>query len=391
MANEELVALVKQGPGAWNAWRLANPQIPLGKVDLSGANLIGADLIGADLIGADLREANLVGAHLRKANLSRADLSNAFLHDADLKGADLSKANLSFAKLNGADMMEADLQRVNFSSAYLVGARLSGANLERANLSGTALPQSVFAEANLTWAIFSRAHFYDTDLSNAKLWLTTFGDNDLSTVKGLETVIHEGPSIIGIETLFNSGGKIPDVFLRGAGVPETLITQLPALIASIQPIQFHSCFISYSHQDEEFSQRLHSQMRAEKLRVWYAPEDMKGGRKLHEEIFSAIQIHDKLLLVLSESSMKSEWVLTEIRRARKVEREEHRRKLFPIRLIDFEAIQKWECFDADSGKDLAVEVREYYIPDFSNWKDHESFEKGFARLLRDLKTSGDWP
>ena len=69
MANEELVALVKQGPGAWNAWRLADPQIPLGKVDLSGA-----DLVGADLIGTDLREANLVGAHLRKANLSSADI-----------------------------------------------------------------------------------------------------------------------------------------------------------------------------------------------------------------------------------------------------------------------------------------------------------------------------
>src|SRR6185295_13444705 len=106
-----------------------------------------------------------------------------------------------------------------------------------------------------------------------------------------------------------------------------------------------------------------------------------------EEIFRAIQIHDKLLLVLSENSMNSEWVMTEIRRARKVEREENRRKLFPIRLVDFEAIKKWECFDADNSKDLAVELREYYIPDFSNWKDHDSFEKEFAKLLRDLKAT----
>lgn len=112
---------------------------------------------------------------------------------------------------------------------------------------------------------------------------------------------------------------------------------------------------------------------------------MKGGRKLHDQIFRAIQIHDKLLLVLSENSMKSEWVTTEIRRARKVEREENPRKLFPIRLINFEAIQKWECFDADSGKDLAVELREYYIPDFSNWKDHDAFKAEFAKLLRDFR------
>ena len=82
--------------------------------------------------------------------------------------------------------------------------------------------------------------------------------------------------------------------------------------------------------------------------------------------------------------MKSDWVATEIRRAKKVEREEDRRKLFPIRLVDFGTIQNWECFDADSGKDLAAEVREYYIPDFSNWKDHNSFEREFAKLLQAL-------
>jgi len=185
-----------------------------------------------------------------------------------------------------------------------------------------------------------------------------------------------GPSTIGIDTLFKSEGKIPDEFLREAGVPDDFVTFIPSFVG--QAIQFYSCFISYSHQDEEFSQRLHSRMRSENLRVWFAPEDMKGGRKLHEEIFRAIQIHDKLLLVLSENSMKSEWVMTEIRRARRVEKEESRRKLFPIRLVDFEEIEKWECFDADSKKDLAVELREYYIPDFSNWKDHDAFETEFG-------------
>ncbi len=51
----------------------------------------------------------------------------------------------------------------------------------------------------------------------------------------------------------------------------------------------------------------------------------------------------------------------------------------------FETLRNWERFDADSGKDLAVEVREYYIPDFSQWKDHDAFEVAFNRLLRDLK------
>ena len=44
------------------------------------------------------------------------------------------------------------------------------------------------------------------------------------------------------------------------------------------------------------------------MRVWFAPEDVKGGEKLHEQIDQAIRRYDKLLLVLSEASMASEWV-----------------------------------------------------------------------------------
>ena len=69
----------------------------------------------------------------------------------------------------------------------------------------------------------------------------------------------------------------------------------------------------------------------------------------------------------------------------KIEIKEGQQKLFPIRLVDFEVIRDWECFDADSGKDLGVEIREYFIPDFTNWMDHDAFEKAFDRLLDDLK------
>lgn len=59
--------------------------------------------------------------------------------------------------------------------------------------------------------------------------------------------------------------------------------------------------------------------------------------------------------------------------------------LFPVRLVDFETLRKWECFDADTGKDSAREVREYFVPDFSDWKNHNHYQKAFERLLRDLK------
>ena len=128
-------------------------------------------------------------------------------------------------------------------------------------------------------------------------------------------------------------------------------------------------------------------MREAKLRVWFAPEDIRGGDKLYDQIDRAIQVHDRLLLVLSESSMQSKWVETEIRRARKAELQEGRRKLFPIRLVSYEALREWICIDSATGEDLAEEVRSYFIPDFSEWKSHDDFEQAFARLLADLKAS----
>ncbi len=50
-------------------------------------------------------------------------------------------------------------------------------------------------------------------------------------------------------------------------------------------------------------------------------------------------------------------------------------------------MKKWECLDSDTGEDLAEEVRKYHIPDFSNWKNHDAFERAFARLEKDLRTS----
>src|SRR5262245_2069313 len=87
MANDEHVALLKQGVKVWNAWRNENPEIR-------------PDLSGADLRAANLREANLREANLREANLNKADLSGADLFEADLSHTDLGRADLGKADLS---------------------------------------------------------------------------------------------------------------------------------------------------------------------------------------------------------------------------------------------------------------------------------------------------
>jgi len=345
MANPEHVRVVKQGAKAIAAWREKNAETLL---DLSLANLSGANLSDANL-----QSAYLLGAILKGADLGRAMLSGANLDETDLVDANLSRAHLS-----DTAMRYADLRGANLCGAWLVRANLNGADLSGADLTG------------------------------ALLGATSFGGTDLTGAKGLADVRHGAPSTIGVDTLIKSQGKIPDVFLRGCGVPEELIVQLPAIVGSMAPIQFYSCFISYSSEDDAFAKRLHARLIAEKLRVWFAPEDMRGGAKFAAQIDRAIQKYDRTLLLLSEKSMKSKWVRREIKRARQKEKRSGGNVLFPIALVPFKEIKSWECLDSDSGEDLAEKVREYHVPDFSQWKDEDAFEKAFGELMRDLKASG---
>ncbi len=350
LGNKEHLKILKQGVGVWNRWREENPDV---RPDLRGAGLIDANLSDADLGRADLRRADLNEADLREADLRRADLSGAYLSGAYLSGAALNGATLSGAHLIGADLSGAILDGADLSGADLSGVHLGGADLIKADLSGAIVGNTVFS--NL----------------------------DLSMAKGLNAIEHWLPSTIGIDTIYQSHGQIPEAFLRGCGVPDNFIAYMSSLTG--KAFEYYSCFISYSTKDQTLAERLHNDLQGKGVRCWFAPEDIAGGKKLYEQIDQAIRLHDKLLLVLSEHSISSQWVMAEIRRTRKAELRDGRQKLFPIRLVGMAALKKWECFDADTGKDLAVEVREYHIPDFSTWKDHDAYQRAFDRLLRDLK------
>lgn len=205
MAKSQHVRFLHRGVAQWNKWRNEHPLIrPL----LSGANLHGADLSMARLHGADLIGTKLSGANLRSANLSQADLRDANLSEANLRGVYLYGADL-----HGADIREAGLERT-----VLQGADVHGANITNARFGGTHL-----------------------------------GDLDLSVVHGLTTVEHQGPSTIGIDTIYRSRAQIPDIFMRGCGVPETFIEYMRSLV--VRRFEYYSCFISYSHHDAKMRVR----------------------------------------------------------------------------------------------------------------------------------------
>ena len=168
-------------------------------------------------------------------------------------------------------------------------------------------------------------------------------------------------------------------FLRGCSLPDFIIDNIAVLQG--EPIQFYSCFISYSSKDQDFAQRLHADLQNKGVRCWFAPEDLKIGARTRPAIDEAIRVRDKLLLILSEQSIESGWVEKEVETAFEEERRRKETVLFPIRL-DNTVMQTGEAWAADIR-------RTRNIGDFRDWKKHESYQKAFERLIRDLKQEAD--
>ena len=379
-----LIKSSKEGDNCklWNDWRKNNPdtKIKLEKANLVGSNLFesnlsnaclkGAYLLGAILINADLKGTNLVGSNLVGSNLFESNLSNANLKNADLKGAVLSGANLSNANLNSADLFNANLSNANLNNADLKGADLFAVNLLLANLIETNL-----SNTNLVGANLSNAELRDVNLENATLGNTTFGNVDFNVFKIPNTLRHTGPSTIGIDTLYQSKGKIPKDFLRKVGISEKFITYIHSFVKG--DIEYPSCFISHSSKDQEFTEKLYADLQNKGVRCWYAPEDLKIGDKFRQSINQAIRIHDKLLLVLSENSINSKWVENEVETAFEKEGKRKETVLFPI-MLDSSVME--------TDKAWATDIRRTrHIGDFSEWKEHDKYQTSLDRLLRDLK------
>ncbi|MCF7810983.1 toll/interleukin-1 receptor domain-containing protein, partial [bacterium] len=340
MANPEHVKIIKQGVEVWNKWREDNPDI---RPDLQEADLAFIFILKGHHAGLNLKDANLVEANLEGVNFI----------DADISSADLLGANMEGANLLGADLLFANLTDVN----------LEGANLA----------ETILYFTNLTCAKLKNANFSDSQLDQ-----TIFADVNLNEAKNLYECFHNGPSSIDFRTLQKSG-PLPRKFLRGVGLPDVFIDYYPSLFDN-PPFQFYTCFISYFHEDQEFAERLHADLQDKGVRVWLDKHDMPIGGRIRKVIDQEIRTRDKVILVLSEKTVNSNWVEYEVD---KTLDEEIRRKtdiLMPIRLDDsvFDCEDNWAKRLSESRS----------IGDFTQWKQHDEYKKSFDFLMKWLKSEG---
>jgi uncharacterized protein YjbI with pentapeptide repeats len=338
-----------------------------------------ADLRDIDLRRADLGKVSFSYVKLIGSNLEFANLRDASFYEADLTGATLSHAILDRAEFRRVRLQGAVLEHSSFSKAFFLNA-----NLSDASFMGASLGSAAFDGCDLTRASFVGVAFGSTN----------FRSLDLSKATGIAAADHYEPSSLDLGAIRQSRGRLPVDFLKGCGLTDAeialsriwdpdlsqerltdLLYEVDRLIGT-RPIQTHAVFISYSHADSLFADRLHHALDASGIRCWRDRHGLAAG-PLEKQLDRAIRLNPVVIVVLSTHALESDWVEWEVSRARELERETKREVLCPVALDDSWKTSRWPG-------PLRQQLMKYHILDFQNWMSDADFGSALERLIHGL-------
>ena len=265
MFNKDHLRILEKGPQVWNERRRQHPRI---KPKLRRALLVGANLIQANLSDVDLERTSVVQCDLRGV-----DLQGSKLNRAQFWMCNLDEANLTGAAMMHTKVLQSTLENTGLRCAILRYAELEFVSLQSADLS----------ETDLQNADIRAVDFMNCNFSGAQIGETVFIGCSFKKAKGLDSVNHNKTSTVSVDTIYNSDGFLTPGFLEGSGIPRDLVNWLSKQHKSRG--QFHSCFISYSSKDQEFAQRLYTDLKfSNGVDCWFGPADLEIGERFPESI-----------------------------------------------------------------------------------------------------------
>jgi uncharacterized protein YjbI with pentapeptide repeats len=320
----------------------------------------GWDLQHVDLQGKDLSGMHLVACNLKGAQLQQTDLTGAFLNRANLRGANLRKATLRGASIWNADLSECDLTHACLDGANLAGSHLEQADLTGADISNADMRDSCFRKAVLRYARAVNSDMYGADFSGGDLTGACFDQADISLIQ-LDGARTSGLSVqhctpkkkyivplcrrcmrgrnpaewyhyenefrhlglrIGdrIDTCTSCGASIRYGDLRvevvgtdGKEVAKVIdkVRTLNRQTSAIQVTRY-DVFLSYDSTDETVASDVYARLTARGLKCFYAPISIPAGTLWENELQEAASASKMAVVVLTETSITSKWVLVEI-------------------------------------------------------------------------------
>jgi hypothetical protein len=176
---------------------------------------------------------------------------------------------------------------------------------------------------------FFQTQFWSVDLTGTDMTGSSFGysifqDCDMSDIIGLDQVRHDCPSTIGLDSVFQSHGKIPESFLLEAGLPAAALDFLKP--ASSDSTSLREVYIACIDQDQEIAKTLRDDLRAKGVRCWVFSQLVRGSALVdrhsasdQEEIERWIRDYDKMIILGSVASLEVETLLNDITAAKQMQ------------------------------------------------------------------------
>jgi predicted nucleotide-binding protein len=225
--------------------------------------------------------------------------------------------------LDGASFRGANLAGTNFNGASCVKASFDAADLSHASVQGTNLEEADLRNALLT----------GVDLYRAKLQKTRVNFEDLQSA---------------------------NVFTR----------QLDGDMLNVERRNRTRIFISYSHADAEFAERLQMALEKRSVDVWIDRDEILVGDSLIEKIREGIDASQFVCAIISPASVKSRWVEVELDRAMNQSIEGGCVKILPLLV--------------EQGVELPSFLLGRLYVDFSR---DDLFDKGVEQIMRRVNRS----